>query len=87
MKANRHPVDELADVRAQMRQLKEREDALRRTILAGGCSLVGDEFEAAITKKTANRLDQAAAVRELGMKLLLPFMIRSEITAIRVKER
>ena len=87
MRANRHPVDELADVRAQIRELRDREDALRRVILGSGCSLVGDEFEATIKKQITSRIDQAAAIRELGMERLRPFMASSETTVIRVRER
>jgi hypothetical protein len=87
MKANRHPIDQLADLRAKIRELKDREDALRRVILGGRCSLVGDEFEATIKKQITSRLDQSAAIRELGLERLRPFMTSSETTVIRVRER
>jgi hypothetical protein len=86
MIANRHPVDELADIRAQIRELKAKEDDLRSVILAGNCSLLGCEYKAAISKHSVSRLDQAAAVRELGMERLRPFMTNSEFTVVKVTE-
>ena len=47
---NRHPVDELADVRAERRRVEEREKELRRALLAEGASLVGDAWAASVTR-------------------------------------
>lgn len=48
---NRHPVDELADIRAKMDALKKREAELRKIILSNGCTLDGHEWEAIIVKQ------------------------------------
>ena len=63
---NRHPVDELADIRATIRQLQEREGNLRAAILAGACSLSGEQHLATVTAQSTRRFDKAAAIRALG---------------------
>jgi hypothetical protein len=45
---NRHPVDELADVRDEVRHLQEREGELRKVLLQPGASLTGDEYRAEV---------------------------------------
>ena len=61
---NRHPVDQLADVRAQMGVLKKQEDALKAEIshrMGASNALGGDEFIA--TQRVTTRkgaLDQKA---------------------------
>jgi hypothetical protein len=45
---NRHPVDELAEIRAERRRLAEREAALRVQLLASGADLEGDEYSASV---------------------------------------
>ena len=63
---NRHPVDELADIRATIRQLQDRADNLRAAILAGACSLTGEQHLATATTQSTRRFDKAAAIRALG---------------------
>jgi len=45
---NRHPVDQLAEVRAQIRVLQEEEEKLRAEVLNGDCGLTGDDYVAII---------------------------------------
>jgi hypothetical protein len=42
-KTNRHPTDELADIRGQIKTLQERESKLRAMLLNGDCDLTGDD--------------------------------------------
>jgi hypothetical protein len=70
---NRHPVDELADIRAETKRLKEREDELRKLILSRQCTLAGDENVARITERSSSRLDIEAVRKHYGMKELAPF--------------
>jgi hypothetical protein len=84
---NRHPVDELADVREQMRGLKEREQELRETILGGGCTKVGARFSASVTRTKVQRLDSEAVRREFGLAVLRPFLRDSETVIVKLKER
>lgn len=84
---NRHPVDELGDVRRRIRELQEREAELRRTILAGECDLTGDECEAEIVDKVHERLDEAALKLEFGMTRLRPFLQTKPFQMVRVTDR
>lgn len=67
---NRHPVDELADVRAEMRRLKEREAELRTMIIEDRCTHSGAEFAVDIRTSEQERVDTAAVWREFGIDVL-----------------
>lgn len=54
---NRHPVDQLADVRAEIKVLKQREEALRSEVLDNPESRTGDDNEAALCQTTVERVD------------------------------
>ena len=68
---NRHPVDELADVRAEIKRLSERETELKTTIgtmMADRDSLGGDDFIA--FQKLSSRkggIDEKAVAKALGV--------------------
>ena len=51
--SNRHPVDELADLRKQMHRTEQRIEELRQLILSGACSLDGDEHAATLKERTS----------------------------------
>lgn len=74
-KSNRKPADELADIREQIRELGARESELRAKMIAGECSLVGDEFDVARIRK------------ELGTQFLRPFLKRVDVVCVKLKER
>ena len=84
---NRHPVDELADIRERMKPLKRREEELRQMILDHECEAEGEEYAAAVSVTVRENLDQAKLIKEMGMKVLRPFMRTSEIRTIRLKEK
>lgn len=84
---NRHPVDELADVREELRKLKVREDELRAEILSGDHGLVGDQFEASVRETSAERIDTGELKKRWGMDKLQPFVRTSSTTTIRVTPR
>jgi hypothetical protein len=83
---NRHPADELADVRAQIRSLQERETELRTTILNGKCSLAGDDYIAVVQTRPQNRVDIPALRKHFGAALK-PFMRAREVTQVWIKVR
>jgi hypothetical protein len=87
MKTNRHPVDDLAELRARINALQERADELRHAIIEGRCSLVGDQNEARVRRHVTQRVNQAAIVRELGAERLRPFMTSTEVVSVLVSER
>ncbi len=84
---NRHPVDELADIREQMKPLKQREEELRQMILDGECEAEGNEYVATVTVAVREKLDEAKLKKELGMAMLRPFVRASEIKTVRLKEK
>ena len=85
MVLNRHPVDDLADIRATIRHLQERADTLRAAILAGACSLTGEQHLATVTARSTRRFDKAAAIRALGMERLRPFMSEAQVKIVKVR--
>jgi hypothetical protein len=66
MISNRHPADELADVRSEIRRLQTREAELRVELLAGQCGLVGDDNVVTITERDQCRLDLIAVRKRYG---------------------
>jgi hypothetical protein len=71
---NRHPVDELADFRKQLRQIKQRIEELRELIISGACGLVGDEHAATLKVPTSRRVDIKELQREFGEEAVAPFV-------------
>jgi hypothetical protein len=70
MATNAHPVDQLADLRAQIAALKEREDALRGEIsrmIGDGNSVEGDMFVAKQDITTRKGGLDEKALREAGV--------------------
>ena len=82
---NRHPVDELADVRAEVARLKDREDTLRKLIIDGECGMRGDDFLATVTTARTERLDTKAVREAFEPEVLKPFIRTSEITTVKTK--
>src|SRR5262245_32439151 len=80
---NDHPADELADVRAKIRELKEREEVLRSRLI-DGTDLRGTMWRATVRVQTSERIDLAAAKRVLGPKVLAPFLYTTESTSVRL---
>jgi hypothetical protein len=85
--ANRHPVDQLADVRAEIRTLKGREDELRDAILGGECSGVGDQYVARIDTREKRTLDVDLLTQHFGADTLKPFFKIGTVTSVRIAER
>lgn len=87
METNRHPVDELSDVRAEMKRLKEREETLRDVILGGECGMTGDQFVASVTSAEQRRFDADAAKKLLGPEQALALTKIVAVRTIRLSER
>lgn len=84
MTTNRHPVDELADVREQIKKLQEREWQLRDMILRGLCQTVGDEYEADVVMQCRETLDTKEIKRQLGRERLAQFMRTTEVVLVKL---
>jgi hypothetical protein len=67
---NRHPADELADTRAEIRRLEGREQELRTYLLEHPQDRIGAEFIATIGEKRRHRVDLQALASEIGHSLL-----------------
>jgi len=83
--ANRHPADEIADIRDQIAVLKTRETKLRDALLnAEQSDRIGEEWIAEITQRKSNRLDNAALKKHFGLEALQPFLRESVTKSIRL---
>ena len=82
--SNRHPVDELADLRKQKHQTEQRIEELRELIISGACSLVGDEHAATLEERTSQRVDIKKLRREFG-EALTPFLREHRATRVNTR--
>ncbi|MEL6280678.1 MAG: hypothetical protein AAFR28_17610 [Pseudomonadota bacterium] len=83
---NRHPVDRLAEVRAEIARLKDQETALRDAVLEmPSGDLVGDEFIATVKNASQSRLDTKAVEAKFGS--LDAFRKKVQITTVRLVKR
>jgi hypothetical protein len=84
---NRHPADELADVRAELKALQAREAELRAVLLKEGADREGVGYVAqAFTHKQA-RLDVGAVKEHFGAAVLEPFMVAQEVRQVRLSAK
>jgi hypothetical protein len=84
---NRHPADELADARTEIRRLKEREQELRSYLLEHPQDRNGVEFVATIGEQRRSHVDLQALAAEIGHSLLQRFTSFSSVTMVRLRER
>ena len=83
---NRHPVDELSDVRAQLRALKDREDELRAHLLT--CSdRVGDEYVATVAERQGLRLDRGKLEKRFGKAAVDACCVASSVRMVRLARK
>jgi hypothetical protein len=66
MNTNRHPVDELADLRATRKRLDDREAELRTILLAAGADLYGSDHTARIVTAEQRRLSRKLLKERFG---------------------
>jgi hypothetical protein len=82
MPKNRHPVDELADVREAIAKLKDREQELRRAILGGSCTRNGDEWIADVRKQSRSTLRKEDVIAHFGEAAVKPLMRKTTSEAL-----
>lgn len=87
MITNRHPVDRLADVRAEMKILKAEEDRLRSELLVDDADLSGVENYARITTSETLRLDRKLAEEKFGKDAITSCLVPTYTTAVRIVAR
>lgn len=77
---NRHPADALADVRAEIKQLKIREAELRHELLkAHESDRRGVHWRARVRNITLEHLDAKAAIKHFGQEAMNPFMRKNHV--------
>lgn len=82
---NRHPVDELADVRSEIKQLETREAELRQELMADGADRVGDQYEAFTQDLRRRRLDIPALIERLGPDTVNSFYRANAVRYLRLR--
>lgn len=82
---NRHPVDELADVRAEIKRLQEHEAELKSQII-GTRQMLGNEFEAKLTEVVTERVDVPALRKYMGNGIR-EFLKPSSAITLRIVKR
>jgi hypothetical protein len=66
---NRHPADQLSDVRAQIKELEEQESELRSYLLRHPDDLTGLEYIALVSSRSYKRVDMEGLRREVWTAL------------------
>jgi hypothetical protein len=84
---NRHPVDELAEIRAERRQLGERENALRLRLLMSGADLIGDEHVAQVLEFEREELDRLALEQRFGKAAVAACVNRMNYKIVSLSKR
>jgi hypothetical protein len=84
---NRHPADELADLRAEIRTREERAEALRQYLIEHPKDRVGDEHEALVLKPTRKQVDLEALAEEVGSDVVERFTVLRSTPAVRLRWR
>jgi hypothetical protein len=61
-----HPVDELAQVRAERRRLAQKEEMLRQVLLRDHADLVGADYQATVQTFERQEIDRELLVQRCG---------------------
>jgi hypothetical protein len=85
--SNRHPVDELADIRSEIKRLTVREEELRRYLLEHPNDREGDDYVVSIASQSRKRVDLKRLADEIGATLLQRFTSYTSFLAVRLRER
>jgi hypothetical protein len=84
---NRHPADELADIRADIKRLEGREQELRAYLLEHPNDRVGIEHIVTFGEQRRKHVDLRALADEIGASLLQRFTAYRSCIMIRLSER
>src|SRR5215510_10977271 len=83
---NCHPIDRLAEVRAQLAELRAEEEALRKEILKGECGLIGANYAASIQTHSRETVILSKLKHQFGRQLLEPFLKSFTCSRIYLRE-
>jgi hypothetical protein len=84
---NRHPADELADIRAEVRRLETHANTLRAYLLENPDDRVGDDYIADASIRQYRRVDLDALADEVGEDVVEQFATYRESPLIRTRKR
>jgi CRISPR/Cas system-associated exonuclease Cas4 (RecB family) len=85
--SNRHPADEMADVRERIAEFQEREAELREILIAATeAERVGEEWIALFSEQHRKLLCREALTDHFGAEALQPFMRESVATVLKLKD-
>jgi PD-(D/E)XK nuclease superfamily len=86
--SNRHPADQIADVKQQIAVLKKQETDLREILInATELDRVGDDWIAKVSEQKKRLLDREALENHFGADTLQPFMRESVATVLKLMDR
>ena len=83
---NIHPADELAALREELKILSNREDVLRKKLLAEGADLKGDQYTAVLLPQKRESLDKNAITEAFGEEAIAPFVRSTSYTTVKLVE-
>jgi hypothetical protein len=85
--SNRHPADEMHDVRERIAEFEEREAELREILIAATeAERVGEDWIAHVSEQHRKTLDREALTEHFGAEVLQQFMRESVATVLRLKD-
>jgi hypothetical protein len=84
---NIHPVDDLAQVRAAIKELEGREAKLKTAIMADPKLREGAEYRAFIQESKRNTVDKEALIAAFGEKFLEPFTRTTEVKSLKLAKK
>jgi hypothetical protein len=84
---NRHPVDQLADVRSEIKRLEAEEVKLRTYLLEHPQDRAGEEHVAVIGSQSRKRVDLKALADEVGASILARFTTFGTAMVVRLQQR
>jgi hypothetical protein len=84
---NRHPADELADVRSEIKRLTIRKGELRAYLLEHPDDREGDDYVVSIVSQSRQKVDLKRLADEIGASLLQRFTSYTSFLAVRLRGR
>jgi hypothetical protein len=84
--SNCHPVDRLADVRSEIKQLEAEEEQLRAYLLEHPQDRTGQEYTAIVGSQSRKRVDLKALADEIGASVLARFTSFRSMMVVRLRE-
>jgi hypothetical protein len=85
--SNRKPADRLAELREQIRILKNEEKHLREGFISGGLSREGDDHIVSVEVKPNERVELAEMRKHVDESIWKPFVIERPVTYVNVRKR